>query len=71
MALKRPAASAGPTAEVSKERTVKLNTVISQTTEEQVELVADALVAAAYKRYKSIFGGFPDDSVDITVEQLT
>eukprot|EP00971_Amphidinium_carterae_P035310 695097-Amphidinium_carterae.1 len=71
MALKRPAAPAVTAADLAKERTVKLNTVISQTTDEQVELVADDLVAAAYKRYKTVFGMFPEDNVDITVEQLT
>eukprot|EP00971_Amphidinium_carterae_P191256 3795366-Amphidinium_carterae.1 len=34
-------------------------------------MYSHVLVAAAYKRYKSVIGTFPDNSVDITIEQLT
>eukprot|EP00971_Amphidinium_carterae_P232318 4609986-Amphidinium_carterae.1 len=66
MALKRPSAPAVTVAESAKECTVKLNTA-----DEKLELVADDLVPAAYKRYKTVFGMFPGDNIDITIEQLT
>eukprot|EP00971_Amphidinium_carterae_P077185 1524727-Amphidinium_carterae.1 len=56
MASKRPSALADSAQDVTKKRTVKLNTVISQTADEQVELVA-----AAYMRFKTVFGMFPDE----------
>eukprot|EP00971_Amphidinium_carterae_P029663 583668-Amphidinium_carterae.1 len=64
------ASSSGSAHDVTKERTFKLNTIVSQTADEQVELVAEDLVAVAYKRFKTVFGMFPDDNVDITIEQL-
>eukprot|EP00971_Amphidinium_carterae_P137299 2720500-Amphidinium_carterae.1 len=56
---------------LAKERTVELNTVISQTTDGQVELVVDDLVAAVYKPYKTVFGMFAEDNVDRPIEQFT
>eukprot|EP00971_Amphidinium_carterae_P114138 2261951-Amphidinium_carterae.1 len=50
---------------------VKLATVVSQTLDQEVEMIADSVVAEGYKTYKSLYGCYPPSDADVTHEQLT
>ena len=67
------AASASVTgaSSTSKTRKVKLSTIVSQSNEDEVELISDEKVNGCFKHYKDITGGFPPPHKECTIEQLT
>jgi hypothetical protein len=56
---------------VSSSRKVKLSQVVDQATEEEVQLLDDAAISAAYNRYDITMGGVPPEGSEPSLEQLT
>ena len=62
---------AAPTATTSNARKVKMSHVINQADEEEVDILDQAAINAAYQKYVDKTGGYPPEDEELSAEQLT
>eukprot|EP00971_Amphidinium_carterae_P005164 103030-Amphidinium_carterae.1 len=66
-----PHAPLSERSDVASERKVKMAHVVSQQSDEEVELVSEDVVSCGLTRYKRLFGCFPPEDQDPSHAQLT
>eukprot|EP00971_Amphidinium_carterae_P061329 1214396-Amphidinium_carterae.1 len=68
---KRPAPSSVGQSQPETSRRIKLNNIVSQTKDEEVNIIGSDVISAGYRRYRNLFGGFPPPDQEVSDEQLS